>query len=767
MPQQIDWSKLPDSNEIDLSGLPDQEEQIRNIKPTIPSSTGKGLWSTLTDPIVPRTTQGGVLDALKAIPDVGRGLLEHPKETLGGFAQGAWEGVKSFSPLDMLDVATIPFGGPKLNILKRGIDALVAGKGAQHIGQGDVLTGTAELLGGGAGLASGLRSGSKIINQPKVEVLPPDIPRTPLGLPAKGETTPSTISAVGRPFVAGKAGVASPETDYLAQVVNPHIKQVRGDKGKFTGEVKELSPAIKNIVSPEIAASRESPIIKVGGPKLQTELAIKEEPKIDAPRAPIPETKLGPSAPIFRNSEEASRMWPKLADEMRKDNTTPFHKKREAILNSFRPSFEESVKNATKGDEIVELHGGLGVGPINATITDAMTFNKALMGSADMSAPFRQALPLVYTREFWQNMLPMAKSLGSKRFFDSTMEGINQMPSRKLMDRAGLALTDGLTHNEEAFLSKTAGKLPWVSSANRAFTAFLNKTRADVFERMLKDAQEGQKILGVRVTKPVDINNDKFLQSLGRYINDATGRSTLGKLGEPATNLLNAAFFSPRLIASRVKLLNPYTYVNPNTPRFVRLQYLKSLMGVVAFGTAFTKLAELAGAEVGTNPTSPDFGKIKIGNTRLDPWGGFQQYVVFINQMRQGKYTSSKNNKEYQFNSGNFGGPTYWSNLERFLYSKANPVAGFLKAIMSGKDFTGQPVNVQQETARLFVPLILEDMWELAKSDHPELIPVLTPLVGLGMGSQTYNEGPRNEILTDLLKSAGVMEQDKKSFGRR
>ena len=36
-------------------------------------------------------------------------------------------------------------------------------------------------------------------------------------------------------------------------------------------------------------------------------------------------------------------------------------------------------------------------------------------------------------------------------------------------------------------------------------------------------------------------------------------------------------------------------------------------------------LAKLAGAEVGDDPEDSDFGKIIIGNTRIDIWGGIQQ----------------------------------------------------------------------------------------------------------------------------------------------
>jgi len=48
-----------------------------------------------------------------------------------------------------------------------------------------------------------------------------------------------------------------------------------------------------------------------------------------------------------------------------------------------------------------------------------------------------------------------------------------------------------------------------------------------------------------------------------------------------------------------------------------------------------------------------------------------------------------------------------------------------------------QPFSFTEESSRLFIPMVIQDTYDLAKDD-PKLIPVMVPLAGLGMGLQTY-----------------------------
>ena len=61
----------------------------------------------------------------------------------------------------------------------------------------------------------------------------------------------------------------------------------------------------------------------------------------------------------------------------------------------------------------------------------------------------------------------------------------------------------------------------------------------------------------------------------------------------------------------------------------VRKEAARDLVAFLGIGASVLGLAKMAGAEIETEPTSSDFGKIKIGNTRYDIWAGFQQFARF------------------------------------------------------------------------------------------------------------------------------------------
>lgn len=394
----------------------------------------------------------------------------------------------------------------------------------------------------------------------------------------------------------------------------------------------------------------------------------------------------------------------------------------------------------------------------SAFLTDLMNSSKTVMASIDVSAPFRQGLGLIHKKEFWQNFGTMFKALGSQKGFDTIMDGIVNKPSYKLSQDAGLVLTglgNNITRHEESFLSGLAKTIPGIPASERAYTAFLNKTRADVFESLVKDAQR----LGYQPE-----TNLATTKAIAGFINSATGRGPLGAL-EKHADALNNFFFSPRLIASRLNLMgkpfSPSTYLEMSP--LVRQEYLKSLFSIAGAGLTLTHLGKQAAdvipglkATIENDPRSPDYQKLKIGNTRLDPFGGFQQYLVLASKLLTGESKSSTSNKVTPFNTGKFGEITYKDALETFVTGKVNPLLGFAYAMLRGHEPSGERVGMKDITdpqqwspnvmnrknifenplAQRFIPLMLQDIYELAKYE-PELLP-LSLFGAFGAGIQTY-----------------------------
>ena len=137
-----------------------------------------------------------------------------------------------------------------------------------------------------------------------------------------------------------------------------------------------------------------------------------------------------------------------------------------------------------------------------------------------------------------------------------------------------------------------------------------------------------------RETNPEDYKN------LADVINTFTGRASLG-WAEMASKPLALVFFSPRMWASALKTFTPWAFYHFGTmssrdvtgkrevsvaQKMAMADYLKYVGLTTAMLMMIKGLFEDDDeVEVVTDPLNSDFMKVRIGNTRLDPWGGRQQ----------------------------------------------------------------------------------------------------------------------------------------------
>jgi len=304
-----------------------------------------------------------------------------------------------------------------------------------------------------------------------------------------------------------------------------------------------------------------------------------------------------------------------------------------------------------------------------------------------------------------------------------------------------------------------------IRMSNRAFITFLNHLNANRTEFLLNRARDmslealntGSVRQGVMpwrtkmtANEARDLNpfhNMVLAKEIADYVNTATGHAPLKThlLPHKAFELnlesygrgLGRVLFSPGLMASRIRMLNPSTYIMA-TPQ-VRKEYLRSALGAAAAWWAVALLAKMAApddVEIGTDILNADFGKIKIGNTRLDPGGGFQQFIVAAARAIQGGYTSSSTGEYHTFGEG-FQGPTQGEYGQRFMANKLNPVFKYAYDVAFASEYN--PFHVGDRTMQMFIPLFLQDMYSLGKED-PALLPLGFPAL-FGMGTQTYEKG--------------------------
>ena len=373
---------------------------------------------------------------------------------------------------------------------------------------------------------------------------------------------------------------------------------------------------------------------------------------------------------------------------------------------------------------------------------------RSLMSSFDFSAPFRQGLFLgpSHPKRFMQAFGKMFKPFFSQKSFNALQESIAKKPTYELMKKSGLSLTDlgtNMAQREEAFISQWAEKIPVVGAgvraSGRAYVGFLNKLRADVFEDLVIKAGR----LGLDPSKNMDLT-----RQIAKFVNAASGRGSLGALEKAAVGL-STVLFSPRLIGSRLTLLNPAYYIKADP--FVRKEALKSLIALTGAGGTVLGAAKAGGLEVGMDWRSADFGKIKVGRTRIDIWGGFQQYIRMAGQLYTGEYVSSTTGKVITLGE-RYRGLTRKEILYRQAESKLSPVASFIKVMLTGKDPSGEELNVSKEVRDRLTPMVLQDIYEIAK-ENPELLPV-SALGVFGVGIQTY--GPTKTNIKGIKSIKGL-----------
>lgn len=408
------------------------------------------------------------------------------------------------------------------------------------------------------------------------------------------------------------------------------------------------------------------------------------------------------------------------------------------------------------------------------------------------SAAFRQTKPLAWSTEWFKAWGQAAKAYGDVAASQAIMRDIEnsknfkprykpvlnkdgeilrykEMPS--IAESLGVHLSGSkFLPGEEHFRSTLAEKMPgvWgsaIRASNRAYSTFINHMRQTKLDELLDQLDwAGGK------------NNDYVAKKLGQYVNDATGRGALKWAGPGGRELdlerimpvLHNTMWAPRLFAANTKFLNPFTYTSLPDP--VRKQYAIGALRMAGTWAGFAGLAYMAGAKVSLDPTSSDFGKIKVGSTRIDPAGGMQQLVVYLARQAPGKsignsrgellgfptgsFMSSASGNRKQYGEGAF--PIDRASVtEDFVSSKLDPVTRLAYELM--RSSSQRPVHLTDKAVQMALPIMAQDIMDAMKED-----PSLERLIGSallssgGMGVNTYGKNERfsDPVFTNSFENA-------------
>lgn len=523
---------------------------------------------------------------------------------------------------------------------------------------------------------------------------------------------------------------------------------------------KDKSPAP---VTPELAALRQRrDDLKKSYQQMEADLGVAETRRLDAYKKAIKKSTAWYEQRIKDQDFVRQKKKPLALDE----EATKLKLERDKIKQQFDLEQEKARLKNRKWNEV-----------LGDTVVDLWNVPKSLKSTLDMSAPFRQgavlsaANPMAAGRAFRE----MFRQAFSQKKADEWLLLLRESPLYALIKQSKLYVaepTTKLTAKEESFLSNIADRIPiigntldiktrignikipglgLVGGSNRAYVAYLNKLRVDVFAY-------GATMLQDQGITPE--NNPEAYKQWASFINNASGRGNLGG-AEMAAPLLNGAFFAPRYVASRFNILNPWTYIKMPAP--VAKMALRNTLTYIGFTALFASVlgAGFDDLDVEWDPRSSDFGKIRFGDTRFDLWAGFQQLVRTIAQFSTGERKSSKNGDIIKLSKDIYPYETRADIVINFLRSKAAPLPGSIWNLSEGENIVGEETNLKTEVISNIMPLYLHDMAEIYEEDGPTGVLTSAVPAFFGIGVQSYGE--KSGLANKEIDEGGEIQKLNKS----
>lgn len=371
-------------------------------------------------------------------------------------------------------------------------------------------------------------------------------------------------------------------------------------------------------------------------------------------------------------------------------------------------------------------------------VKDISSASRVITVGGDVSSPFRQSWiqTLAHPAQSAKNLKNIFHGL-SEKGYERLNKEVESNPHYAIAEKSKLAIkAEEEQYAGMKYLEKRIGKgaLP-LKVTERGYNIYLRKTRMESFAR-------GMDVLEKKYGKG-DVPEEAS-KALAEWINTSTGRGHFSPRMEGVATELNKYLFSPRLLKSRLDVFDP-RFWNPEShwrkmyrasPEVAKMAATELARSVATMGS-LVALAKAGGADVEGDPRSPDFGKIKIGNTSIDPWGGYQQYVRIAAQLASGK-------RKTQY--GDIRNVTIGDLLSRFTRSKLAPLPGFLWTAKEGKNFVGEraPLNEFKTYWDSFGVMTVRDINEIWKQD-PALATSLMVPIALGISTTTRDELPTSK----------------------
>ncbi len=287
----------------------------------------------------------------------------------------------------------------------------------------------------------------------------------------------------------------------------------------------------------------------------------------------------------------------------------------------------------------------------------------------------------------------------------------------KFFDVAGLASTEP-ADRPEFYVSTYPERIPIVGHlirmGNRNYVETSNMFTQSIWDKL----RTQDKVNGFEPTL-------EQLDLRGKWLMSMSGRPEIGgTIGRKISPIASGFFFAPRFAVSRFTSPTYLRHLASEDPvaREIGKETAKAFASFIGTNLAIMSLAGLAGVDIEFDPRSPDWGKIKIGNTRIDLWAGYQQAAKFMVQAVLSATNPITGVGTHKTQSGNIVDVPFSEVVGRFVRGKENPLVSLISDLYKGKTFEG---------VRPFSPPEGKTGEVLDELKIPELIQ--------GVGKEAYN----------------------------
>ena len=401
----------------------------------------------------------------------------------------------------------------------------------------------------------------------------------------------------------------------------------------------------------------------------------------------------------------------------------------------------------------------------------------------DVSAPHRQGLlssvahPKLALRNYikmWKagrsskNLTAITHEIEKNKYYVASQRGKTKLFLAKTGPGASLA------DLEEAFRGRLVDHIPLASQvkgfSERTYNGFLNGMRMDHFAAIADSVSGGD---------PNNLTNEQ-ISEIANYVNISTGRGNLGQ-HETAAGLLALAFFSPKFLTSRFQWLTGALLALPDvtldavfrirTPEMrkvrqaIALEQARSIVGLAALYSLYVFGQMMYGDDeedelkeiLSFNPLTSKGGRIKMGDTYVDPAGGLAQTVNFLARTIVNK-TVTGSGEERDLGDAKFGQQDFGGLLWQFTRTKLAPVPGSIINVRSGRNVVGQKATLRSEAIGSVLPMIINDSYETLRANGMAQGVPLAVLAAHGVGLSTRDNKP------SLAQQAAILVGDDPSL---